>query len=92
MIGCGANPWKPSPEPPPKPIDCDAQALQACEAPEIEPEGAPLAISEEVDEVNRHRWLRCILRHTAALACFAALRAEGVLQGAAPAGESQRGR
>lgn len=54
--------------------------MQACEAPEIEAEGAPLGDTEEVDAVNRGRWERCIHRHNAGAQCFDALRRNGVLR------------
>lgn len=63
---------------PPKPLACAAEALHACEPPEIEPEGATLGASEEVDALNRERWHRCIHQHNAAMDCFCVLYQAGV--------------
>jgi hypothetical protein len=76
---CATSSWNASDELP-KPIDCDAAALEACEPPEHDPAEATLGASEEVDVVNRARWERCAIRHGAALRCFGALRKGGVLQ------------
>lgn len=79
--GCAMTGWSALPEPP-RPIDCDAAALAACEAPALDPAEPTLADSEEVDAINAGRWERCIYRHNAARACLGALRDEGVLRGA----------
>ena len=83
MSACAALNSNPSAELP-KPIDCDAEALKRCEAPEIEHHDASLEDTEEVDAINRHRWLRCIYRHNAAVGCFEVLRGEGVIRGNDP--------
>lgn len=64
---------------PPKPISCDAQALERCEPALIEPAGATLRETEKIDAHNRERWARCAARHAAALACFCSLAKHGVL-------------
>lgn len=63
----------------PKPIACDAQALERCEPALIEPAGATLRETEKIDARNRERWGRCVARHDAALACFCSLAKHGVL-------------
>lgn len=57
-----------------------------CEAPLIEVEGAAMGEAEEIDAVNRERWVRCVARHYAALRCFDVLEAAGIV---APAGKDQ---
>ena len=85
LSGCAANNSKLL-DSLPDPIACDANARRRCEFPAIEPEGAPLGETEEIDAINRERWRRCALRHNAAMACFDALEREGFV---APAGKSQ---
>lgn len=78
LSGCGAFSSKRSAEAP-KPIACDAQALERCELALIEPTGATLRETEKIDVRNRERWARCVHRHDAALACFCSLAKHGVL-------------
>lgn len=71
-------------EPPPKPVACAPEALQACPPP-IDAIPATLGESDIIDADDAGRWERCVVQHNAALDCFRVLRDRGYLAWPEPA-------
>ena len=83
LTGCATNSLPNLSKPPTEAPTCPVAAFQACEAPMLSTDKS-LAATELVDVENRARWLGCIERHNAWLACASTLIEQGYLRGPAP--------
>lgn len=71
-------------DPPPLPVACASEALQACPPPS-DAVPANLGEAEAIDAEDAGRWEQCVIQHNAALDCFRILRARGYVTWPEPA-------
>lgn len=76
--GCATSRWPTAHEPRPTILQCDADALAACE-PLLADDGYSCAVALKADAVNRARHIACQRIHRAAVQCLLNIEGAGVL-------------